>query len=225
MNKICAIIPAYNEAKNLPFLLKRIRGHNVDAIVVDDGSTDETAAVAEAGGACLLRHPSNEGKGRALRDGFGLALKKGYELVVTLDADGQHDTEAIPFFIKELKGGDMGIVIGNRLRNPDNMPRYRLFVNKLFSRITSFVCGQNIPDAACGYRIMKKEVLQSIALACDKFDIDTEIIIKSAKAGFKVGAINIKCIYAGEFSHIRPIQYSNDFFRLIIKELGNKRNG
>ena len=221
MNKICAVIPAYNEEKNLGPVLEKIKNYNIDVIVIDDCSTDNTAAIAERENAYLIRHASNEGKGNALRYGFRLALEKGYELIITLDADGQHETNKIPFFIEKIRNSNAGIIIGNRLHRPMGMPLYRLFINKLFSKIASMACRQNIPDVACGYRIIKREVLQSINLNADRFDIEPEILIKSAKANFKTDSINIKCIYAGEYSHIRPLQYWNNFFRLIIRELKN----
>ena len=224
MNKICAIISAYNEEKNLGLVLEKIKNYNIDAIVIDDGSTDNTTAIAERENAYLIKHASNEGKGKALRDGFRLALEKGYELTITLDADGQHNPDEIPFFIDRIRRSDAGIIIGNRLHSPEGMPLYRLFINRLFSKIASMVCRQNISDVACGYRIIKRKVLQSINLNADRFDIEPEILIKSAKANFKIDSINIKCIYAGEYSHIKPLQYWNNFFRLIIRELRGNSN-
>jgi glycosyltransferase involved in cell wall biosynthesis len=219
MNKICAVIAACNEEKNLGIVLKKIKKHDIDLIVVDDGSVDNTKAIAEREGAQLIRHITNEGKGKALRDGFRFALDKNYDFVITLDADGQHDTDAIPSFIKKINKSAAGIVTGNRLHYPEGMPLIRLFINRFFSKITSLICRQNIPDAACGYKIIKKEVLQSINLGSNRYDIEPELLIKSAKAGFKIESINIKCIYTGGISRIKPLQYWSDFFRLIIKEI------
>ncbi len=223
MTKICAIIPAYNEEKSLGSVLKKIKNHNIDVIVIDDGSTDNTAAIAERENAYLVRHASNEGKGKALRDGFRLALEKGYELIITLDADGQHDVDEIPSFINKIRDSDADIIVGNRLHSPNGMPAYRIFINRFFSKITSKVCKRHIPDAACGYKIIKRDILESITLDINDFHIDHEILIRAAKAGFKVDSIDIKCIYAGEFSHIKPMQYWNNFFKLIIRELKNNR--
>ncbi len=224
MSKICAIIPAYNEEKKIGPILREIKALNIDIIVIDDGSTDNTAGIAEGENAYLIRHTSNEGKGKALRDGFRFALEKGYSLIITLDADGQHDTKEIPSFINKIRNGKADIVVGNRLHSPVDMPSARLFINKYFSKITSKVCKQAMLDALCGYRIMKKEVLTFIKFSANRFDIDPEILIKTAKAGFKIDFINIKCIYAGESSHIQPLQDGANFFRLIIGELKNNKN-
>lgn len=221
MNKICAVIPAYNEEKSLGHILKKLKERDIDIIVIDDGSMDRTAEIAKSEEVFLIRHTVNEGKGKALRDGFQFALEKDYDLIITLDADGQHDPDEIPFFIKKIHDSKAGIIIGNRLHHPEGMPFSRLFVNKLFSKITSKVCNQNIPDALCGYKIIKRVALASIRLNTNRFDIDPEILIKTAKAGFKIEYINIKCIYKGELSYIIPLQDGNNFFRLIIKELRN----
>jgi len=111
MNKICAVIPAYNEEKSLGHFLKKLKGYNIDIIVIDDGSTDDTAEIAKSENVFLIRRIVNEGKGKALRDGFQFALEKDYELIITLDADGQHDPVEIPFFIKKINNGEAGIVI------------------------------------------------------------------------------------------------------------------
>lgn len=222
MIRRCAIIPAYNEESNLALLIKKIKAHNVDIIIIDDGSTDRTAAIAREEGVLLIRHPSNQGKGGALRDGFRLALKRDYDQIITLDSDGQHNPEEVPLFIKKISNSKAGIVVGNRLHLPKGMPSSRLSVNRLFSKIVSFICKQNIPDALCGYRIIKKEVLESINLHSDRFDIDPEILIKAAKKGFKIESVNIESVYAGEYSQIRPLQDGLRFFRLIIKETQNE---
>lgn len=219
MNKICAIIPVYNEEKNLGFVIKKVKEHDLDIIVIDDGSTDNTAEIAKREDVYLIRHPVNEGKGKALRDGFRYALEKGYDLIITLDADGQHNPDEIPLFIKKISDSAAGIIVGNRLHSPTGMPSSRLFINKLFSKITSKVCKQNIPDALCGYRIIKRAVLASIKLNAKRFDMDPQILIKTAKAGFKIDSINIKCIYAGEYSDVRPLRDGYNFFRLILNNI------
>ena len=221
MNKICAVIPAYNEEKNLGLILKKVKAHSIDIIVIDDGSIDQTATIAEREGAHLIRHPINKGKGDAIRNGFQLALEKGYDIIISLDADGQHDPGEIPHFIEKINNSNVGMVVGNRLHSPAGMPSSRLFVNRLFSKITSKLLKQYIPDALCGYKIIKAEVLNSIKLNTNKYDTDPEIIIKAVKGGFKIDFINIKCIYAGETSYIKPANYITNFFRLIIREIKN----
>ncbi len=220
--KTCCIISANNEEKHLRAILKEIKDHNIDVIVIDDGSTDNTPAIAEDEGARLIRHPSCKGKGSSLRDGFRAALEKDYDLFLTIDADGQHALSEIPLFLNKISAGPADIVIGNRLHHPKDMPRYRIFINRLFSAITSLVTRQNIKDGACGYRIMTRRVLESVKLTTERFDTEYELIIKAAKAGFKTDFVDIECIYTGGASHIRPAQYWNDFFGLVFRELVSK---
>lgn len=219
MIRRCAVIPAYNEETNLALLITKLKKQNINIIIIDDGSTDRTAAVAKSQGVFLISHPLNQGKGSALRDGFQLALGRDYEQIITLDADGQHNPDEIPLFINRISNSQAGIVVGNRLHLPTGMPLSRLAVNRIFSRIVSKLCGQNIPDALCGYRIIRKEVLKSITLHTDRFDIEPEVLIKASKKGFKIESVNIESIYAGEYSKIRPLSDGCRFFRLIIKEL------
>ena len=113
--------------KKIRLCLKKVKEYNIDAIVIDDGSTDNTAAIAEQENVYLIRHSSNEGKGKALRNGFRLALKKWYDLIITLDADGQHDPNEIPSFINKIRNGNAGIIVGNRLYSPTGMPPITTF--------------------------------------------------------------------------------------------------
>lgn len=221
MAKICAVIPAYNEEAHLGSVIEKTKKYTIDIIVIDDGSTDKTAAIAQDEGAHLIKHSSNEGKGKALRDGLQFALEREYDQIIILDADNQHNPNEIPLFVKKISSSGSGIIVGNRMHNPKDMPSRRVFINKLFSKIVSRVCKQNIPDALSGYRIIKKEVLKSISLTTNRFDTDPEILIRASKVGFKIDYINIKCIYAGEASQIRPLPDGYRFFRLIIRELKN----
>jgi len=218
MFKICALIPAYNEEKSISSVIKKIKKHNIDIAVIDDKSKDRTAYFAEKENVCLLRQSSNEGKGSALRRGFKWALKNDYDYIITIDADSQHNPDEIPFFMNQVFKNASDIVLGSRMHLPKDMPLYRLCINKLFSRIVSRACKQHIPDALCGYRIIKKEVLKELDLDSDRFDIDPEILIKASKKGFKITSVNIETIYSGETSHIEPLRFVYTFIARIIKE-------
>jgi len=147
--------------------------------------------------------------------------QKNYTHIITIDADGQHDTDEIPRFIDRIRRGNAGMVIGNRLHSPQGMPLYRLFINRFFSWVTSAVCGRKIYDVSCGYRIIRKDVLRSMDLTSDRFDIEPEIIIKAARTGLGIEHQNIRCIYGAELSHIKPLQYCANFFKVIIREAIN----
>ena len=218
MKKVCAVLPSYNEEKNIAGVIKGLQKNNIDVVVIDDGSTDKTSELAEKNGAVVIRHKRKEGKGASLKDGLARVADKGYDYIITIDADGQHNPEEAPLFIKQADADkETGIVIGNRLLRPEKMPAVRLYTNKVMSYLISGLCEQNIPDTQCGYKLIKKDVLKVISIKSRKFEIESELLVKTAKAGFKVNSIPIKSIYAGEKSKIDPFIDDIRFIRFLIK--------
>jgi len=213
-----ALIPAYNESRHIGAVITGVKQYIADIIVVDDGSCDDTAQIAQANAATVLRHAKNLGKGAALRTGFAFIQDKKYASLLTIDADGQHDPAQIPLFIKALETNDAAMILGNRMHDPQGMPITRIKGNRKFSRIISGICGQEIPDSLCGYRLIRRQVLEAIHLTKDRFEIDAQILIKTAKAGFKVDSINIRSIYADETSYIRPLIDGFRLIKLIMEE-------
>lgn len=185
-------------------------------LVVDDGSTDQTAERASRAGAVVIRYSSNRGKGASLRSGFDWALKEGYDAVITMDGDGQHDPKDIPRFIERAKSSHAGLIIGNRMENVENMPLIRRLTNRVMSSIISRICSQRMPDSQCGYRLIKQKVLERLSLATSRFEIESEILIKANRANFKIDSIPIRTIYKGEKSRINPLPDTIRFIRLII---------
>jgi len=217
--KTCVIIPTYNEAKEIGNLVKQIRSQNLDVVVVDDGSSDDTAMIAKDCGAVVLCNPTNEGKGASLIKGFDFALSHDFDAVINMDGDGQHLPEDIPYFIRLAKYSDSAIIIGNRMQKTKNMPVVRLFTNRFMSWFLSSLAHQNIPDTQCGFRLIKKEVLKKIRLVTSKYETESEILIKCSRLGFKIESVPIKTIYMDEKSQINPFIDTLRFFRFVIKEL------
>ncbi|MBN1404978.1 MAG: glycosyltransferase family 2 protein [Candidatus Omnitrophica bacterium] len=217
MKKICAILPSYNEGKNIAGVIKGVLRHKINVVVVDDGSTDDTYRLAEESGVSVIRHAKKQGKGAALKDGLDFAILHGYDYMIAMDADGQHSPEEIPLFISEAdKHEDAGIIIGNRLSNPEGMPATRLYTNQLMSQIVSSLCGQYIPDTQCGFKLIKKTALENINIKTRKFEIETELLVKAAKANFRIISVPITTIYAGEKSHINPFMDALRFIKFTI---------
>jgi GT2 family glycosyltransferase len=144
-----------------------------------------------------------------------------------MDGDGQHSPSSIPEFLEFSKNTDTEIIIGNRMsfqqkgKRHFKMPIIRLLTNKLMSLILSFICRQKIPDSQCGFRLIKREVLKRISLFTKKFEIESEILIRAARAGFKIKSLPIESIYRGERSSINPISDTFRFIRFIIREILN----
>jgi glycosyltransferase involved in cell wall biosynthesis len=217
--KTCVVIPTHNESKAIGEIIKQIRAQNLEVVVIDDGSRDNTPEIAEQYGATVLRNKDNLGKGASLIQGFGYALEKDCDAIITMDGDGQHLPEEIPFFLRLAKYSETGIFVGNRMSKPKSMPYTRLLTNKFMSWLISKVTKQKIPDTQCGFRLVKKEVLKSITLSTSKYEIESEMLIKAARHGFKIESVPIKALYGEEKSQINPFIDTLRFIRFIVKEL------
>lgn len=217
--RACVVIPAYNAAKTLGPLMRQIRQMGLDAVVVDDGSTDETARIASDAGTLVISHLGNQGKGTAIRTGFAFALQAGYDAVVTLDSDGQHDPGDIPRLLEAVSHSRAALVVGNRLRDDAAMPRVRRWTNRLMSWIVSAVSRQRIPDSQCGFRAIRREALSTLQLSCRRFDVESEVLLDAARRGWTIASVPVRTIYNGHASHIRPVQDGVRFVRLIARYL------
>jgi len=221
-DKVLIIIPAFNEEKSLGKLLKKVSSVSSlkDVLVVDDGSQDNTAIIAKKAGSRVLSQKTNQGKGLALRAGFDFALKSGYDAVVTMDADGQHDPREIPKFLKSFKKSGADLIIGTREHNLSEMPFPRFMANKTTSFVTSLLAGVRVHDSQSGYRFIKKNLIKKINLKTGRFQMETEIIVKAAMAGFSIKEVPIKTIYFKKFkSYINPLVDTVRFTKLTLRML------
>ena len=214
--KICVVIPAYQAQATIRPLVQEICRQGLSVIVIDDASTDETSAQARLPGVEIIRRSVNGGKGAALRDGLKKGLEESYEWILTMDADGQHVPSEIPRFLERAEEGGADIVIGNRMANPTGMPWDRRLTNRFMSWILSRMAGQHIPDTQCGFRLISREVLKTIPLNSDHFEIESELVVKAAKSGFKIASVPISSIYLGKTSFIRPIRDTIRFLRFLL---------
>jgi len=217
--KSCVVIPAYNAAKTLGPLIRHIRQLKLDAVVVNDGSTDDTAQVATASGALVISHLANHGKGVAIRSGFAFAVETGYDAVVTMDGDGQHDPAELPRLLEEAARDGAAIVVGHRVQERWRMPRIRRWTNQVMSGIVSWMTRQDIPDSQCGFRVIRRQALEQMRLSSRHFDIETELLLAASRAGWRVSSIPIRTIYEYHPSHIRPIVDGLRFVRLVLRYL------
>lgn len=217
MIKTCVLIPSYNEAKTVGGIIRELLDKGLSSCVIDDGSTDDTASIAKSSGAIVLRHDKNMGKGASLREGFKYVLKEGFAAALIMDGDGQHETSDIDNFFKKMEDTDADIVIGNRMSDTSSMPLVRNITNKFMSCVISKLCGRKIPDTQCGFKLIKRNVLEDINLESSNYEIESEILIKAAKKGFKIYSVPIKTVYKGEMSKINPIIDTIRFLLLLIK--------
>jgi glycosyltransferase involved in cell wall biosynthesis len=207
LDKVCILIPAYNAQETLGSVLKKIEPLKMDTIVVNDGSSDETKRVASENGAQLLEHPLNLGKGAALRTGFQYILQKGYQVVITLDADGQHDPSEIPSLLKIFQSVNPDILIASRAAEFGKMTFLRRFWNRLGVKAVARLCHSDITDSQSGFRLIRTEVLKAVDLSTSRFETELELLIKACKKGFSVLSVPIKTqkVDGTGSSHFRPV--------------------
>ena len=170
----------------------------------------------------VLKTASKSGKGHALKIGFEYVLKNAYDALIAMDGDGQHSPADIAAFVDCYKTTGADIVCGNRMQNPRGMPFVRWMTNSFMSWLISLICRQHIPDTQCGFRLIKTQVLQAMTLECSDFEIETEVLVKASKKGFKVASVGIQSIYNGEVSKIKPVRDTFRFLAYLFRELLKK---
>jgi glycosyltransferase involved in cell wall biosynthesis len=210
--KIGVLIPAFNEEKAVGELVRQVRGLGFDVLVIDDGSRDRTASLARANGAEVLINERNCGKGATLRRGFKVALEKGFDAVIVMDADGQHLPQDLKKFVVAYGEEKPGVIVGNRMAESKGMPLLRWWTNSFMSYLISRACGQRVPDSQCGYRLIAGDVLRKIDLQTDNFEIESEILLEAARQGARIVSVPIATVYDGQKSAIHP---AKDTWRFI----------
>ncbi len=189
---ILAIIPAYNEEGTVSDVIKRTKKYVDEVVVVDDCSSDHTSELARKAGAVVIRHKENSGLGSSLRTGFDHALQKKADIIITLDADGQHEPEEIPKFVEKINKG-YGFVLG--ARNLRRYPFKKKFGNFFLNAATNFISGTDVRDTESGFRAFTNQALKKLYLKAERYEIAVEII-------FEIGRNNIKATNVDIESHV-----------------------
>lgn len=215
--KVCVIIPTYNEAKAIGTVIKKVKKLGYEIIIIDDGSTDETARMAKEEGAAILHNLLNYGKGFSLRQGFQYAIDHNFDAVVVMDGDGQHDPDDLKYFLQKVEENNTEVIIGNRMGDLENMPWLRRITNRIMSWVISWLIKQHIPDTQCGFRLIKTEVLKNIKLFSCRYEIESEILIAAGKKGYRISSVPIRTIYQDESSCINPVIDTIRFLKLILR--------
>jgi hypothetical protein len=221
--RLVTISPAFNEAENVAAVIKQIpamlEGHHVIPVVVSDGSTDRTAAVAREAGALVAELPIRRGGGLALRVGYEIALRLDADLVVTLDADGQHLPEEIPVVIAPILAGQADYVNGSRLLGSfERESAIRHLGVHLFSWILSVLTGRRITDPSSGYRAARADLLEGLVLKQDQF-WSTEILIEALRHRARVVEVPVTFLAraGGESKKPKSLRYGWNFLKVIIQ--------
>lgn len=208
-----ALIPAYNEATRISPVIQTARLH-LPVLVVDDGSRDDTAGVAEAAGAIVLRQRPNQGKGAALRAGLRWGLERGYDATLTLDADGQHDPAEIPAFLARYAADHPDLLIG--CRDFSQMPLTRRAANTLGRWSFSWALGRRVEDNQSGYRLLSRRMAEAVLDSQEQgFEFEVEMIVTCVQRGYRLEWTPIRTIYGDQGSHIDPWTHMRNWVRVV----------
>jgi glycosyltransferase involved in cell wall biosynthesis len=225
-SQTAAVIPAFNDEKHIGDIVRRTRERLEHVLVIDDGSSDQTAQRAREAGAEVIVHSENRGKGEAIKTGLGhwlaaaspssSGLDQKVKWVTLLDSDGQHLPEEIDRFLSAANSVTRPtFFIGNRMNNLAGMPFIRRVVNRYMSRRISKVCGQKIPDTQCGYRMLDRQLIPELFGGGHRFDYDTEVLIIASRKGYRVESVPITTVYTDQVSKIHPMRDAIRFFKLM----------
>ena len=216
--KITVGLPAYNEEKNIAKIIVKLKKIADQIIVCDDGSTDSTSIIAESLGTIVIKHPKNLGYGSAIHSIFLKARELNSEVLVTIDADGQHKIEDIEKVVKPIVDGQVDISIGSRfLDKHDNAPKYRKLGINIITKVTNSSLSEKITDSQSGFRAYSKKVLEKLNLSEKGMGISTEILIKSNKYGFRIREVPISISYEGDTSTQNPVSHGTSVLFSTIK--------
>ena len=206
--KALIIVPAYNAAQTVGDVIRSCREFVNNIVAINDGSRDETAGAAMTAGAEVVTHPINRGKGAALKTGFAWALERGYDIVITLDADGQHLPREIPKFLRAREETHADLIIGGRSHLFGEMLPRRRMANRFSAWSISKASGKRITDSQSGFRLYSANLLRNIRLHTDGFDMESEIIVHAGRRGFKVLTIPIDLGFVDGIStsHYKPLK-------------------
>jgi glycosyltransferase involved in cell wall biosynthesis len=215
-SQTAAVIPAYQDEKHIGDIVRRTRERLEHVLVVDDGSTDQTAQRAREAGAEVIVHNQNRGKGDAIKTGLAYWSDREITWVSLLDSDGQHLPEEIDRFLKAAASSTQPtFLIGNRMNNVSGMPFIRRVVNRYMSKQISRLCGQEIPDTQCGFRMLNRQLVPELLGGGDRFDYDTEVLIVASRKGYRIESVPITTVYTDQVSKIRPLRDAIRFLKLM----------
>jgi glycosyltransferase involved in cell wall biosynthesis len=221
---IVAVIPAYNEEIAIGSVIARAKQHVDEVLVIDDGSADKTAQVAELMGATVVVHEQNSGKGVALRTAFRWAQHKDVDILVTLDADGQHCPDEIPQVVEPILWQQADVVNGARFLKGHcvDVPKYRRVGQEVLTLATNMTADVKLTDSQSGFRAFSKETFGVFKFNNAGMGVESEMINDAAAAGFKITEVPITCRYDVEGSTFNPVKHGFSVLNSIINQFQRK---
>lgn len=227
--KVIAVIPCYNTEHFISGVVSKARKYVDQVIVVNDGSRDGTAEAAQAVGALVVNHKTNNGYGESIKSCFEVAKANEADILVILDGDGQHNSDELRQVLAPLLTGEADLVIGSRfLQLPQptqqthstqqtNMPRYRKFGINVITFLYNFGARIKISDSQSGFRAYSKKIMDTISLTEKGMGISVEVILKARERGFSIKEVPISCIYHSKSSTINPVRHGLGIAFTVVK--------
>jgi len=201
-----AVVPAFNEARTIQQVIDGLHGHVDRVLVVDDGSTDATASLARRAGADVLEHPTNRGKGHAIRSAIEWVVARDFTHALMLDGDMQHLPGEAPLLLAAAARTGVDLVLGERRFGREAMPASRYHANRLGSRVLSWFVGGRFSDTQCGFRVFRVEALRGIPLRARGYEIETEMLVKLSRRRAHITTVPVTAVYTGQRSKLRPVR-------------------
>lgn len=211
--KVFVIIPAYNEEKHISDVIQKTKIYASDIVVVDDGSRDNTYTTAKKTGVVTLRHVVNLGKGASLKTGCDYAYKHKADIIIAMDADGQHNPELIPKFVSAIQGHD--VVFGYRKRDK-SMPAVLRFGNWFINKATQILYNIELHDTQCGYRAFRANVYKYIRWRALDYFVESEMIANIGKHKLRYTQLPIQTIYSDKYKGTTVIDGCKIIFNMIL---------
>ncbi len=220
--KIIAAIPAYNEEQYIGTVVLKTRQYVDEVIVVDDGSTDQTAGIAKLAGATVIRHEQNKGYGASIQALLAEAKKKGPDILVLLDADSQHNPDEIPHLVQPISEG-YDLIIGSREQQRVNIPRYRRIGQRVISYFSHILSRKKVSDSESGFRVFSKRAIAMLELKENGMSVSAETIANVAEKGLKITERPISIRYTRDGSTLNPVAHGFEVLGRIIVMISERR--
>jgi len=195
--RVLAVVPCYNEEATIGSVILKTKQYVNKVLVVDDGSIDDTAKIARAAGARVISHKTNCGKSVAIKTGFRYALDQGFDYIVTIDGDGQHNPDEIPVVLGDLMNNGHDITLGFRSGNSTEIPGWRKIGKRILDYATSFGNGGYVTDSQCGFRAFNKKAVKALILKLngEAFSVESEQLIRAHELSLEVAHTDVTCKY------------------------------
>ena len=224
MSKTAVVVPAFNEALHIRSVIQSIKAAGYYMVVINDGSTDDTAKIIEESGVDSINLSKNLGKGTALRTGMAFLFEKNFDGIITVDADGQHSINEIPTLEDAALKAKLDLALGVRTAQFKEMRPIREFANKLTASVVGLITRKNITDSQTGFRYYSRNLYEAVGFPGTGFEAETAIIIRAARAGLNIGEVPIssQLIDGSNHSHYRTILDSVRIAKVIFIETLSK---